>query len=264
MKIAITGSDGFLGSHLRLSLEKDIDLIDFDKTKHSLFRSETLKSFLNDVDVVVHLAGANKDDNYGLFKTNVMGTAGLLEGMKQFSPNARIVFSSSFQAYEDSAYGISKKLAEDVVKSFSKFYGIKSIILRISNIYGPGGKPFYNSVIATFVHLIKSNKPIMINGTGEQKRDYIYVDDVVSAIKKTIYCSGSMSENFDICSEKLVSLNEIVGFLENDFKKEIKVEYNKEEVQQREEIERDCLHAKEKLKWRPLVDIEEGLRRTAQ
>src|SRR3989344_3215110 len=189
INVAVTGADGFLGRHVveKLKKESNIVLFLFDRSKQSLFRVNSLRQFLNKKDVIIHLAAVNRDNNSNLIKVNCLGILGLLEGICKYSPNAKLIFSSSFQVYEkESMYGLSKKFAEELIEYYSKKNNIKSIILRIANIYGSGGKPFYNSAIATFVYQIKTGKPLIINGDGKQKRDYIHVTDVVDAIMKCI------------------------------------------------------------------------------
>lgn len=266
IKIAITGAYGFLGTYLVRCLKRrnDLELVLFDKNKNNLFNGASLKSFLKEADIVVHLAGANRDSDFNLVKTNLLGTVGLLEGIIRYSPKAKIIFSSSFQTYDEkSPYGLSKKLAEDAIFSFSRIYGVKSIILRISNIYGKDGKPFYNSVIATFAYLTKNKKPIVVNGTGEQKRDYIYIEDVADAITKAIlYNPARLCEYFDICSGELTSLNQIVRLLRQIcHSKEVKIDYNKNYEENQEEVKRSYLKAKDHLSWQPRLGIKEGLMR---
>lgn len=262
-RIAITGNEGFLGKHLTDSLrnKKNIELILLDRNKMSLFNPKTLGSFLKGVGVVIHLAGANRDSDFNLIKTNLLGTVGLLEAIAKYSPKAKIIFSSSFQVYDEkSAYGLSKKLAEDAIESFSRIYKIRSIILRISNIYGKGGKPFYNSVIATFAYLIKNKKPIIINGTGEQKRDYIYVEDAVNAIVKAIdHSPSSACEYFDICSGRRTSINDIIDILKTKIAYKINITYNKGVEEGGEPVLKKYTKAEEALNWHPEVDIEKGL-----
>lgn len=262
-RIAVTGANGFLGKHLvnLLKKRKDVELVLFDKNKNCLFDRPSLESFLRDVDSVIHLAGANRDSDSNLIKINVLGTIGLLEAMVKYSPKAKLIFSSSFQAYDEkNAYGLSKKLAEDVIRSFSRIYNTKSIILRISNIYGEGGRAFYNSVIATFEYLIKNKKTITINGTGEQGRDYIHVEDVVDAIGRAIeYVPISSCELFDICSGKQTSLNEIIGCLKNNVFNKINIQYNKDALEEDQNIQKNYKKAEHAFGWHPKIKIREGL-----
>ena len=261
MKISVTGSEGFLGKSLINIIGEEYEVIKFDRKKNNLFDPKSLQSFLKDADVVIHLASVNRDNDYNLFKTNFLGTAGLLEGIVKYAPKAKIIFSSSFQVYNSkNAYALSKKLAEEAIVSFSRIYGVKSIIFRISNIYGPGGKQFYNSVIATFAHLVKNKKTFVINGTGDEKRDYIYVDDVAEAVKKAINYNAK-SGKFDICSGKLTSLNEIVELVNKISSTQVSVEH-KNIQEEKVELHKTYKEAEEKLSWKPRVSLEEGLKNT--
>lgn len=265
MRIAITGNEGFLGKHLVKALSKvNNDLSLFDRKIHDLFYPKTLESFLKGADIVIHLASLNRASNPALIRTNVVGTAGLLEGMQKFSPMAKIIFSSSFQVYhQKSTYALSKRLAEETIGYFSREVKIASIILRISNIYGPGCKPFYNSVIATFVHQVKNNTPITINRDGEQKRDYIFVKDVIRAIEKAIqYNPKKNIESFDICSGTLVSLNEIIKKLEAILGTKVKVSYKAGVQSDKWNIKKDYNKTEKELSWKPNTSLYEGLKLT--
>lgn len=230
MKVAITGASGFLGRAVIERLEtKKIPHIAFDRKKHDLLNPKSLKKLVSGKDVIIHLAAVNKGENLELVKVNTLGTLSLLEAAAQYAPNAKIIFSSTFQVYlEESLYGLSKKFAEDLISQYIKKTSLTGMILRISNIYGPGGRPFYNSVIATLAHLIKNDEPLKINGDGSQKRDFVYVDDVADAITRAI---GAKLKNpleiIDICSGKETSINEVLGIITRVSGKKIKVEYNK-------------------------------------
>lgn len=260
MKISITGHEGFLGKNLINIIEEGHEIVKFDRKRNDLFDSESLQEFLKNTDVVIHLAGLNRDSDYNLLKTNFLGTVGLLEGIVKYAPKAKIIFSSSFQIYNpNSIYALSKKLAEEAIESFSRLYSIKSIVLRISNIYGPGGKPHYNSVIATLEYLAKNDEKFVINGTGDEKRDYIYVSDVAEAIKKAISYNAKF-ERFDICSGKLTSLNEIVEIIDNFPSTHIAAE-RRNIPEAENKINRTYKKAESELLWKPQVDLKEGLKR---
>lgn len=265
IKIAVTGSNGFLGKYLidALRQKEDLKLVLFDKTKNSLFNCSTLESFLTGVSTVIHLAGANRDSDFNLIKINTLGTMGLLKGMLTYAPNAKLIFSSSFQAKGKSIYGLSKAYAEKSIEQVCSESSIKGIILRISNIYGKGAKPFYNSAIATFINQIREGKRLLINGDGNQKRDYVYVQDAVDAIVKSIsFNPSSTSEHFDICSGEMTSINDIIEILKKLFSQKIEVEYNKKSLVREEEFTGSPSKAKKSLSWIPRISMEEGLRQT--
>ena len=134
--------------------------------------------------------------------------------------------------------------------------------MRLSNVYGPSCQPFYNSVIATFIDQVKKDQPLSVTGDGEQKRDYIYISDVVSAIKKTIsYIQQKSLERFDIASGNLISLNDIINILKKCYSGEIDTNYQTNEDPNNDlSFTKDISGAYKKLKWKPLVDIKKGLR----
>lgn len=263
MKIGVTGGKGFLGSYLLKSLRDKKFNIKLLSEKEDLLEPTYLKSFVQDLDLLVHLAGLNRDTDYNMFRINTIGTASLLDAIKNYSSKTRLIFASSYQIYsQENSYSKSKELAEEIIKYHSENYGIKSIVLRISNIYGAGGKPFYNSVIATFVHLIKGKKPLTINGDGNQKRDFIYVEDVVNAIEKCIdYKQSEHFEVFDICSSQLISINQIIQNIEELTDQKLDVKYLKREdiISKEKVISND--KTKMILAWK-VLNIREGLRKT--
>ena len=94
-KIGITGSTGFIGQAVQKRLEKESDFVveNFDKQKHSLFDPESLESFVEGKDVIIHLAGVNRGTNQELFQTNVLGTLSLLDAVVKYAPSARIILA---------------------------------------------------------------------------------------------------------------------------------------------------------------------------
>jgi len=264
MNIAITGGHGFLGRYVVDLLRREgFSPILFDRTRHNLLQPKTLKDFVLKKDVIIHLAAVNRGTDNEIMNINAQGTKGLLDAISTYGSGSKLIFASTFQVYvKGSIYGNSKKQAEEYINDFAKKYGIKSIILRIANIYGPGCKPYYNSVIATFVHRIKQGKPLVINGDGTQKRDYIYVLDAAKAIVQSIFYEPETVEYFDICSGKQIMLNTIVEYLRKLSKKNIEVVYNKEVKSYNLGIEKNYKKAENIMGWRPTITLKEGLKET--
>lgn len=265
MNIVVTGSTGFVGKHLVAALHtQKAGVRELIRTKHDVFRPETLKDLLIGADAVVHLLGVNRDTDGNLLRGNTLGTVGVLQAMASYAPKATLVFASSFQIYwENSFYGLTKHLAEEAIEYFVRTVGMRATILRISNIYGPGGKPFYNSVIATFTHLVREGKPLVIHGDGEQKRDYIYVADVVEALEKAIYnTKGDRLEYVDICSGVGVTLNNIVQTMEHIVGRKIIKQHEPLKTPQEGYEQRNYDKAKKLLGWEPKTSLKEGLQRT--
>ncbi|TSC88478.1 MAG: UDP-glucose 4-epimerase [Microgenomates group bacterium Gr01-1014_5] len=264
-KIAITGASGFIGQNVarNISQESDVELKLLDRKKHDLLDSESLKDFVENQDMIIHLAGVNRGTYQELFQTNVLGTLSLLDAVVKHAPGARIIFASTFQVYlPHSLYGLSKKFAEELLTLYGVKNKIQSTVLRLANVYGPGGKPFYNSVIATFAHQIKLGETLQINGDGSQERDYIYVTDAADAfIKAALYKQEELSEIIDICSGEHTSLKKILKTIEGVSDKKINVVYNNEAVPETPWPTRDKTYsmAKELLGWEPKTTLGQGL-----
>src|SRR3989344_2119838 len=265
MKVAITGAEGFLGKAIVEKLKsRKIDFNVFNFEKHNLLKPTSLKSLVSGRDVILHLAALNRGENMDLCKVNILGTLSLLEAASKYAPTSKIIFASSFQVYlNDSIYGLTKKTSEDLILNYVKKSGLKAIILRLSNVYGPGGRPFYNSVIATFVHLIKTGQTLKINGDGSAKRDFIYVDDVAKAFIKAAITDVKKTEIIDICSGKEVSLNQVLKTLKKASRKKVEIMYN-EAVGEKPwpTTHKNNKLAKKLLNWEPTTNLEKGLTAT--
>jgi len=182
LKVGITGQNGFIGSYLfnSLGLFKDeFERIIFDK---SFFEeSEKLEEFVKKCDVIVHLAALNRhEDNNVLHDTNILLVEKLIYALKQTESKAHVIFSSSTQEEKDNLYGKSKTNCRELLINWSLSYGGKFTGLMIPNVFGPFGKPNYNSVVATFCYkLINNQNPIIEVDT---KLKLIYVGDLTNII----------------------------------------------------------------------------------
>lgn len=269
MNIAITGAKGFIGQEVvkQLKDKGDVNLKLLDENTHSLLDSASLKSFVEDQNVIIHLAGLNRDTNFALVQVNALGTLSLLEAVSQYAPKTRIVFASTFQVYlPQSLYGLSKKFAEELLTQYGLNKNIQSTILRLANVYGPGGKPFYNSVIATFAHQINLGETLNVNGDGSSERDYVYLEDVAQAfVKAAQYNQKEKTEIIDICSGASTTLKEVVDILGESSSKKVDVVYNNA-VQDKPWPTKDKNFdkAKKLLGWEPKTTLKQGLEKVMQ
>lgn len=190
MKVFITGSKGFVGSHLIKRLQKNHTIIECDLPECSITNFNNLMNQM-DGDVVVHLAarvhaGQSMKMPREYMETNVMGLLNILDVMR-LKGISRIIFISSIMAkyYKTKPipYIWSKRLGEMLVELYAKAYGIKAVILRPTNIYGIGNN---KGVVDLFVKFKKEGKKLQIHGDGSQTRDFIHIDDVVEAIVKAV------------------------------------------------------------------------------
>lgn len=280
MIIGITGAHGFMGSHLYEYMKTICECEVFDRQKCDLFDIESMKLFVENKDFIFHLAGANRASNEELLKVNTLGTLNLLEAIRKYSEvETKIVFASSLQVYgftrniiylkendlpkPNNIYGLSKKFAEEIINGYSEYYGIKGLIFRISNVYGEGCRPYYNSAIATFIDLIQKGEKIIINGSGEQSRDFIYVSDVVNAFSKSLDYPFKHTETLNICTGKAVSINEVISTLKEVTDMTPKVEYKETNEQVNYTIGNPS-KAMKVLGYKAEISLEEGLKRTVK
>lgn len=277
---AITGATGFVGQHLvkKILTFPKVKLTIFDFKKHFLLKPNSLKDFVEGQDIIFHLAGKMKNNEED-FKTNTLGTYGLLEAIKRYGKDGvKLIFSSSFGVYqahpeenlieEDftleprNIYGWSKLFAEQLIKHYVGLGKMKAIILRFSSVYGPKCPPSKQSLVSTWASLIGEGKLIEIWGDGRQKKDLVYIDDVVEALLKAVDaelpdCCGI----FNICAGEGVSTNKIISILGEKLGKEPWTNYLKEKTTEANQYwVGDNQKAKRILAWQPKVEIERGLK----
>lgn len=260
MNIGITGASGFLGRHLTKELKRQKLIFSvFDRKEHSLFNVASLKNFVSGNDVIVHLAGVNKDgDLEDMLRVNILGTKTLLDAIVAYNKNIKLIFASSFSVYQEhDIFGLTKKIAEELISEYSEKHKFKSIILRYSNIYGLGARPFTNSALTTFAHLVKKGEPITLHGDGTQERDYLYVDDAICALLTSFQCDPKTTETYDVCLGNKTSLNELLTIISKISKKTVVINKEKNPLHQ------TLYNYPEKLRyisnWHPEVSLEEGL-----
>lgn len=278
MIIGITGAQGFMGSHLYENMKKICECEAFDRQKYNLFDIGSMRQFVENKDFIFHTAGTNRASNEELLKVNTLGTLNLLEAIRKYSKaDTKIVFASSLQVYgltqnlihlseseslkPNNVYGLSKKFAEEIINRYNEYYGVKSMIFRISNVYGAGCKPYYNSVISTFIDLIQKKEKIIINGNGEQSRDFIYISDVVNAFLKSLNHHFKHTDTLNICTGNPVSINEIISTLKKVTDISPRVEY-KEADEQVNYLIGDPSKAMKALEYKAEIGLEDGLTKT--
>lgn len=180
MTILITGSEGFVGKNLRMTLQQrnNIRLLCFDLHNDPA----ELNPLLEQTDFVFHLAGVNRPQNPEDFTT---GNTGLTEqicsylaGQKKSVP---LAITSSIQAGLDNAYGLSKRGAEEVVFAYAQETGSPVYIFRLPNVFGKWCRPNYNSAVATFCNNIAHGLPIQVSDPNVVMK-LVYIDDVVKTL----------------------------------------------------------------------------------
>lgn len=297
-KILITGGAGFIGSHIIELLQKencDITVLDNLHTGLRENVPENVRLIEMDIrdkrvidvfekyqfDVVLHLAGqtmvnVSVDDPFYDADVNIMGTVNILEACRKTGVK-RIVFSSTAATYGDieevpireefsvnplSFYGLSKLTVEKYLKLYHDLYGLEYVILRYANVYGErqgdGGE---GGVISIFTKKIAKDESFIIHGDGKQTRDFVYAGDVARAnwyAANTEYCNTI----YNVSTNSETSIRELVDLVESASGKTIDRQYG----ERREgDIYRSVLDNSKivtNLNWRPMINLQEGLKRT--
>ena len=175
-KIGITGQAGFVGNHLytTLSLDETVELIPFERAYFNDIVA--LEKFVVQCDTIVHLAAMNRHDDMNvIYNTNLKLVDSLIAACKNTSVTPHIIFSSSSQESRDNLYGKSKKEGKEKFVKWAAEEKGKFSSLTIPNVFGPFGKPNYNSVVATFCYKVTRGEEPTIIQDGEV--GLIYVND---------------------------------------------------------------------------------------
>ena len=223
-KVGITGQAGFVGNHLytKLTLDETVELIPF---KRAYFDDKNaLESFVAQCDTIVHLAAMNRHEDMNvIYKTNLKLVESLINACKNKAATPHIIFSSSSQEDRDNLYGKSKKEGKEKFITWASETGGKFTSLTIPNVFGPFGKPNYNSVVATFAHKVaRGEKPTIIQD-GEV--GLIYVNELVAifidAIKNQVEGESLGKNSFEVRIQP-TSNNKVSRILEllNRFKRD--------------------------------------------
>ena len=267
IKCLVTGHRGYIGSHLFAALNEDskyevhcIDLKEGNDILHCLPDE--------DYDCVFHLAALPRveysvDNPFYTMKQNVLVTSKMLEWSRDHKVK-KFIFSSSSAIYGDgkgpkSPYGLHKLISEMECDLYQELFNIRCVCLRYFNVYSEdqeyGGS--YSTVISAWMHMIEQNKPLRIDGTGNQSRDFIHVSDVVSA---NIWCMKNIESIdklwYDVGFGETCSLNDI---------KQIVDKYNDVEWQSSPPRPGDVDHTEigsQRLQtkgWKPKIDLNTGL-----
>lgn len=215
-KVGITGQAGFIGTHLYnyLSIFKDkYELVPFFD---DYFNDETkMLSFVEQCEVIVHLAAVNRhhEEQY-IYSKNIELVDKLISACKSVNCKAHIIFSSSTQEEKGNIYGNSKKegrlkFINWAQQNHSKFTG-----LVIPNVFGPFGRPFYNSVISTFSYqLLNGNEPKI---EIDANLNLIYVGELVRVISNFIDDQNQMIiEEYCVPHTYSIKVSDILTILRN-------------------------------------------------
>lgn len=274
-----------LSTGKRENITEILGAIDFQEA--DLLNLDAMHEACRGVDYVFHEAAIPSVpksvlDPLGSNRANVDGTVHLLIAARDARVK-RVVYAASSSAYGDtptlpkhegmspnpiSPYAVAKLASEYYMTSFYRCYGLETVCLRYFNIFGPRQDPSspYSGVLAKFITQMLAGEPPTILGDGKQSRDFTYIDNVVAANLLAAKASAAKAAGqvFNVATGARVDLNETFEMLKNIIGYRGEVRYGPERAGDVKHSLADLSRTADGLGYRPLVHVEEGLRRTVE
>lgn len=193
IKVGITGQEGFMGTHLWNFLGTKEEQIERVSYYISYFdQKDDLVKFVAQCDTIVHIAAMNRHpDPQVIYDTNVLLVQKLIDACEEANVQPKIIFSSSTQEERDNLYGKSKRDGRELLEKWAQRSGGKATSFIIPNVFGPFGRPNYNSFIATFCHKIMNGEnPTIIE---DNNVNLIYINQLSNFFFEEIIATEDVS-----------------------------------------------------------------------
>jgi UDP-glucose 4-epimerase len=302
VRALVTGGAGFIGSHIvrrLLATGHDVRVVDNLSTGRLSNLDEVIGDIeffdldIRDVDAlcgpmagcqaVVHLAALPSvprsiADPAASHEANATGTLNVLNAARE-AEVGRVVSASSSSIYGAarelpkresmrplpiSPYAVSKLAAESYCRSFYEVYGLEAVALRYFNVFGPRQDPNseYAAVIPKFIRAFRLGESPVINGDGEQSRDFTYVENVVNANMAAITTEGIGGRVYNIACGAGITLNEIAARLREELGADVEPTHGPDRLGDVKHSLADIGAARTDLGYEPTVTLEEGIHLT--
>lgn len=275
MRIAVTGSTGFIGKNLVLSLiQSGHEVVEISRSKGlNICQWDSIKD-IDACDAIVHLAAKtfvpdSFDNPREFYQVNMNATLNALELARLWK--AKLIFMSSYfygapkyvpvdeehPLHPHNPYAQSKFISEELCRGYHRDFGISVTAFRLFNIYGPGQKDSF--IIPEILKKIASGKVILKD--PRPKRDYIHVNEVVSVIMRTIEMQLEGFNIFNLGTGNSWSVQELVDILKKISPTKFDVEFT-HEYRQGEVLDSvaDTSKLKNLIGWNNQIDLREGLK----
>lgn len=301
MKVLVTGGAGFIGSHVvDLCLEHghEVVVVDDLSTGRASNLNPAARFYALDIrsprlaevfeaerpDVVNHHAAqmsVRRSVADPLFDAdvNILGSLNLIECAKRYAVQRFVYISTGGAVYGEPdylpcdeahpikpicQYGISKHTVEHYLYLYHVNYGLRSTVLRYPNVYGPRQDPNGEAgVAAIFTGQMLADQPVVINGDGEQVRDFVYVGDCARA--NLIALAGVPDHAiYNLGFGRGTSVNEIFADLQRITGYRRAPRHGPAKLGETRRIYLDATKARRELGWSPLTSLEDGLARTVE
>jgi len=288
LKVAILGSQGFVGKNLVEVFDEKFDLISADIYKSGTGKNyehidvrqfEQVKEILKDVDVLIDLVANNLISSFDQIvenaKVNIIGLLNILEACR-INNVKKIIFPSASSMigkasinpvpedhipHPKTPYGVTKLASEHYIRLYNELYGINFVIFRFFNIYGSHQ---LNGLIPSLIFRMKKNEKITIFGKGDQIRDYVFVKDLANFFEKSINSSSVNNKIINMGSGKGSTIMQVVKHISNFMKVTPKIEYLPEQSGEIGNFVADTKLLKTVFGTVPKTTLEEGLLSTVK
>jgi UDP-glucose 4-epimerase len=298
-KILVTGGAGFIGSHVvDLFLAKGYQVVVLDDLSTGRISNLNPGAKLYQMDIrspeVREVFAAEKPDYVShhaaqaevrrsvaqpLFdaEVNILGSINLLECARDFEVKHFVYISSGGAAYgepeqlpcnEDHPvnpicqYGASKHTVEHYLYMYHANYGLRYTVLRYPNVFGPRQNPQGEAgVIAIFTGKMLASEPVLVNGDGEQTRDFVYVGDCAHANYLAVTVDHQPGI-YNLGWGRPTSINEISFALAKATAYPHPIQHGPAKVGETRHIYLDATKAEKELGWTPTLTLEQGLEKT--
>jgi len=257
--ILITGATGFLGTHFSKHYidqgykvigvgsksGKDVPLNGMLEYKQFLLPDDELYDLIEkyNPDICIHCAGSSSvgfsvENPQKDFDMNVPVTFHLLEGLRKFAPNCKILYPSSAAVYGNpeylpidenhplnpiSPYGFHKIFCENICYEYSNLYNLNINIIRIFSAYGPG---LQKQVLWDIYNKIKANDQLTLSGTGQETRDFVYIEDILSASDIILNNSTSAFNILNLASGEETTIQKLAELMTCELGVDIEIKFN--------------------------------------
>ena len=297
MKILVTGGLGFIGSNFVRQVFDELDVVvvdalkcgsnpdnlkdlEYELVKGDICDYELMSGLVKDVEGIVNFAAETHvdrsiSDPYSFIESNVIGTYTILEAIRKNNPAARLVHISTDEVYGDievgsfkdddmlkpsSPYSASKASADMFVLAYMRTYGLNVVVTRCTNNYGH--YQFPEKLIPKAIIRAKMNKKIPIYGTGNNVRDWIYVEDHCEAIRLALV-KGEKGRIYNVSSGEEKTNLELVSAILRIMDKPDLIEFVEDRPGHDLRYSLDSSNTRE-LGWRPRHEFGDGLKDTIE
>ncbi len=301
--VVITGGAGFIGSHLCERLIKEgykvicmdnlitgkmdnirhlLGKADFRFIEHNVTKYIDIKE---EVNYVLHFASLASPEDYLKFpiqtlKVGSLGTHNALGLAKD--KKAKFMIASTSEVYGDplihpqpetywgnvnpvgvrGCYDESKRFAEAITMAYHRVHKVDTRIIRIFNTYGPRMRILDGRVVPNFIYQALHNKPLTVYGKGTQTRSFCYIDDLIEGIYRVML--SKCNEPVNLGNPREFTILQLAKLLIKLTQTKSKIIYKPLPQDDPRQRKPDIARAKKILKWQPVVNLEDGLRKTIE